>query len=85
MADGYELVLAFRDQSSSFAHGFACGRIWQQMRERGAPFSETVLTELREDVIAMATAAGWVEEFIELSPEWLRVTFMRDGSSLNSR
>ena len=46
---------------------------------RRAPFSETILAELREDVIAMATAAGWVEEFIELSPEWLHVTFMRDG------
>ena len=55
---GYELVLAFCDQSPSYAHGFACGRIWQQMRERRAPFSETIQAELREDVIAMATAAG---------------------------
>ena len=58
MAEGHELVLAFRDQSPSFAHGFTCGRIWHQMRECSAPFSETILTELREDVIALATAAG---------------------------
>ena len=49
------------------------------MRERSAPFSETIGAELREDVIALATAAGWIEEFIEIDDEWLRVTFMRDG------
>jgi hypothetical protein len=76
--NGWKLILAFRDQSPSYAHGFTCSRIWQQMRERSAPLSETIPVELREDIIAMATAAGWVEEFIELSPEWLRVTFMRD-------
>lgn len=35
---GYELVFAFRDQSPSFAHGFTCGRIWQQMKG-DQPFS----------------------------------------------
>lgn len=75
---GYELVLAFRDQSPSFAHGFTCGKIWQQMRTRTAPFSETIPMELREDIIALATAAGWREEFIELDAEWLRVTFMSE-------
>jgi hypothetical protein len=76
---GYELILAFRDQSPSYAYGFACGPIWQQMRERSAPFSETISANLREDVIAMATASGWIEEFVELNEEWLRVTFMKEG------
>jgi hypothetical protein len=80
MPEGHELVLAFRDQSPSFAHGFTCGRIWQQMRDRSAPFSETIPAELREDAIALATAAGWIEEFLPLDEagEWLRVTFMKD-------
>jgi hypothetical protein len=72
----YELILAFRDQSPSFTHGFTLGRIWQQMRMRTAPFSVTIETELREDAILLATMAGWIEEFIELDEHWLRVTFM---------
>lgn len=77
---GYELILAFRDQSPSFAHGFTCGRIWQQMMTRTDPFSQTIKAELREDVIALATTAGWVEEFLDLDNGWIRATFMRDGS-----
>jgi hypothetical protein len=80
MSEGYELVLAFRDQSPSFAHGFTLGRIWQQMRMRTAPFSETIPLELREDVIVLATAAGWMEEFLAIDErgQWLRVTFMSE-------
>ena len=78
---GYELVITFGDQSPSFAHGFTCGRIWQQMRTRNAPFSETIAAELREDVIALATVAGWMETFLPLDEtgEWLRVTFMQEN------
>ena len=72
------LVYAFSDPSPSFARGFTCGTIWQQMRTRTDPFSETIAAELREQVIAMATAAGWREEFIELNDDWLRVTFMSE-------
>ena len=80
VGEGYELVFAFSDQSPSFAHGFTCGKIWQQMRTRTAPFSETIAAALREEVIAMATATGWREEFCELdgTDEWLRVTFVSE-------
>ena len=77
---GNELVFAFRDQSPSFVHGFTCGRIWQQFRTRTDPFSETIASEIREDVIALATAAGWMEEFLpaDEAGEWLYVTFLQD-------
>jgi hypothetical protein len=74
MADGYELVLAFPDQSPSFVHGFACGRIWQAMTEfPGRDLVETVVSEVRPTIEAMAMAKGWTENFTELGDGWLEV------------
>jgi hypothetical protein len=59
MAEGYDLVLAFPDQSPEFAHGFTCGRIWQKMLEAPArDVQETVLAECRPTIEAMAMAKG---------------------------
>ena len=53
--NGYSLTFAFPDQSPSFAHGFCCGRLWEQMRGHGAcAISATVPTEVRETIEAMA-------------------------------
>lgn len=73
MSEGYELVFAFRDQSPSFSHGFTCGRIWDRMMQSKQPFAMTVQEEIREDIIAMATAAGWTEQFVEKGGGWLSV------------
>lgn len=79
-ADHFKLIFAFRDQSPSFSYGFTCGRIWQQMRTATVPFSETVMAELREDIIAMATASGWKENIKDITKDWIRVEFVREGA-----
>lgn len=74
MSDGYNLALAFPDQSPSFAHGFTCGRIWQRMADNPAQdIHEMVLAETRETIEAMAMAKGWTEEFEEVGGGWLSV------------
>jgi hypothetical protein len=74
MAEGYDLVLAFPDQSPEFAHGFTCGRIWQKMLEAPArDVQETVLAECPPTIEAMAMAKGWVEEIKDIGDGWLDV------------
>lgn len=89
----YDLVLAFPDQSPSFAHGFTCGRIWQQMsqwqRQLHLNFviEETVLDATRPTIEAMAMAKGWVEQFTDIGDGWLNVRLVSPGrkSSINAR
>lgn len=71
----YRLAVAFPDQSPGFAHGFTCGRIWQQMKD-GLPIDETVLAETRPCIEAMAMAEGWVEGFSDVGDGWLRLKMM---------
>lgn len=75
MADeNYSLALAFPDPSPAFAHGFACGRIWQSMTD--APtrdIDETVMAETRPTIEAMAMAKGWIEEIRDIGDGWLSV------------
>ena len=70
----YELVFAFRDQSPSFVHGFECGRIWWRMKTENAPFEETVVDDIAEDIIAMATKQGWRERINHVEGGWITVT-----------
>jgi hypothetical protein len=80
MAEGYDLVLAFPDQSPGFAHGFTCGRIWQAMSEfSGRDLIETVVSETRPTIEAMAMAKGWTESFTELGNGWLEVRLCSPG------
>lgn len=72
---GWKLSFAFSDQSPSYAHGFACGQVWQRMRDVTLPFTETVMDHLREDMIAMATAQGWREDIKDIGDNWLSITF----------
>lgn len=73
MSDEYGLVLAFPDQSPSFAHGFTCGRIWQQMSENKPVIQETVLAETQTTIEAMAMSKGWTEEVTDIGDGWLTV------------
>lgn len=74
MAEGFDLVLAFPDQSPNFAHGFTCGRIWQQMTDAPArDVIETVDADVRPTIEAMAMAKGWVEEVKDLADGWIEV------------
>ncbi len=77
----YKLEFAFRDQSPSFAYGFICGQIRQQMKDRTYTFTMTVPAEIREDVIALATHYGWKEQIIEIDSGWLEVEFLREGKA----
>lgn len=70
----YELALAFPDQSPNFAHGFMCGKIWQQMNDYPAnDIVETVVSDIRPTIEAMAMAKGWVEEIKKVADGWLEV------------
>ncbi len=70
--------LVFPDQSDSFAHGFMCGVIWHQM---GMPHTNrvdaTLKPELREAVLAMAMATGWIEEISVVEGGWIKVVLYR--------
>jgi hypothetical protein len=48
------------------------------MRTRDEPFSEVVISELKEDIIAMATAAGWDEHIVEMPDGWIAVGFSKN-------
>lgn len=69
----YNLVMAFPDQSPNFAHGFACGRIWQEMADEKSVVLATVPNETRQTVEAMAMARGWTEEITDIGSGWLEV------------
>jgi hypothetical protein len=48
--DDYSLVMPFIDQSPSFALGFECGLLYQQMAEGKTIKDEIIHTENREQV-----------------------------------
>lgn len=73
----WELVLSFPDQSPSFAHGFTCGRIWQQMTENRAVIEHTVREGCKSTIEAMAMAKGWTEELTDIGDGWINVRLSR--------
>jgi hypothetical protein len=77
--ESWRLAFKFRDQSPSFARGFALGQLYGKMRARNAPFSETIMADLREDVISLATFAGWNEQISDLDENWIAVDFTEEA------
>jgi len=75
--DGWQLVMAFPDQSPSFAHGFACGRVWEQMKSGRSPIDGMLPAECRTTIEAMAMANGWVERIDRVDDDWIRVTLTK--------
>ena len=75
--ESYDLVLAFPDQSASFARGFTCGRIWQQMTDGRTLIEETVVADTRPTIEAMAMAKGWTEQFQDIGWGWLAVRMVK--------
>ena len=65
---GWELVLAFPDQSSSFCYGFEAGQIWERMKA-GERIEQTVNDENREMYVRMAQAKGWRAEFERINDD----------------
>lgn len=70
---GHSMVMAFPDQSDNFAHGFTCGRIWQEMADEKSVVTATVVSETRPTIEAMAMALGWTEEIEDIGSGWLSV------------
>lgn len=75
--DGWSLVFKFPDQSDSFAHGFACGRLWEQMHADRDVIETMMVEETRETVEAMAMSRGWVEEITPVEGGWISVKLSR--------
>jgi len=73
--DGWKLVMAFPDQSPNFAHGFACGRVWEQMKSGRSPIEGTLPAECQTTIEAMAH--GWVERIDKLDDDWISVTLTK--------
>ena len=78
------LALTFLDQSPSFAHGFTCGRVWEQMRAGWSVIDMPVLAELRPQIEAMAMHMGWTEEFSDMGDGWVRVVLYKPTGGANA-
>lgn len=63
MSEGYQLVVAFPDESPSFARGFEAGKLWEEMDVWDLVghglIEATTMTENREVIRRMAVARGW--------------------------
>ena len=79
---GYELVIAFEDQSPSFAHGFEAGRVWQQFKDRKPYITDTVSHDNAELYSQMAARSDYILELKDIGDGWmtLRAEF-REGSA----
>ncbi len=77
------LIMAFPDQSPSFAHGFAAGKIWADMKRNDqAELSFDVAQENRDVVYRMAAALGWSVECQPMTGEfegWNSLTLTKIG------
>jgi hypothetical protein len=49
----YSLAMPFVDQSPSFAHGFECGQLWEQMKRGETIEGELINAQNREQVEKM--------------------------------
>ena len=66
---GYKLLVSFPDQSSSFAHGFAAGRMWELFKT-GAQIEEYIFDEDAEFYAQMAAQNGYSVLFTPAEDEW---------------
>jgi hypothetical protein len=58
-ASEYDLVMAFVDPSPEFAHGFECGMLWHQMRDKVAEITTIVHAVNHEQLMRMAEVWGY--------------------------
>lgn len=87
-SSGWSLVLAFPDETPSFAHGFEAGRIYERIcrmnvgEDAVAEIVEITNAENRELVQRMAAVKGWAVEIAPTGTEgWDSVTFRKTGPS----
>ncbi len=77
--EGWGLVVAFPDQSSSFAHGFEAGGIFELLDLNLTDcFIKQTNFENREVIMRMAHHKGWAVEIIPTETEgWDSCTFTK--------
>lgn len=89
MADdtsGWQLLVAFPDESPSFVHGFEAGRIWQRMKVNDeAEIWATTHPENREVIRRMADAEGWSVEVTPTDVEGWDRTLLTKRSAPRER
>jgi len=70
----YSLILAFPDESPSFAHGFEAGLLYQRLLAGETPIEDVAHAENREVVSRMAERCGYECRLEEAEVEgWLTV------------
>jgi hypothetical protein len=87
---GYELVVAFTDQSPQYAHGFEVGKIYERLSRinvgegSAAAFHTLIHPENAEVLRRIAEAKGWravIEPSKEAPAEWYTAEFTKVGPS----
>jgi hypothetical protein len=72
--EGYELLMAFVDQSRSFAHGFDCERIWEKLSHGQSIECHTLSSQNRKQIELMAEHFKREAILDELADGWLSLT-----------
>lgn len=69
-----KLIMAFKDESASFAHGFACGQIWEKVQSGEKIEDYLCLNTNIDQIIEIAKTFGCDAIFKTVNDEWLEVT-----------
>jgi hypothetical protein len=87
---GYELVVAFTDQSPNYAHGFEAGKIYERLSRinvgegSAAAFHTIIHPENAEVLRRIAEAKGWkavIGPSQEAPNDWYTAEFTKVGPS----
>src|ERR1700722_400471 len=91
-SSGYELVVAFTDESPSYAHGFGAGKIHERLTRinvcegSAASFVTLIHPENAEVLRRIAESKGWKAEIKpseEAPTDWYIAEFAKTGPSLD--
>lgn len=78
----YQLLFPFLDESSSFAMGFECGKVYGAMKAGMPTIEGTYHLQNFEQFKLMAESAGYtvtkVSGYGEESAQWVDLTFTRE-------
>jgi hypothetical protein len=75
---GWRLLVAFPDQSPSFAHGVEAGKIWMRLKTEAGTIECVTMVENAEVLRRLAEYQGWrVEHTLSEVAGWNQTTFTR--------
>lgn len=77
----WQLLVAFPDESPSFAHGFQAGQIWEAMKRSDPRIEATVLAENEEVCMRMARSQGYTMTCDKIVgyPEWRDLVLVKNA------